>query len=162
MATRADLDPILQLDRATHLLPHWTLAEYAESLASTGTCLRRCIFVAETPSEMVGFAVGKVTTSPDEVFSELETVAVTSSARRTGIGMALCSAVLAWCREQGAGRIELEVRSRSEGPIALYRRLGFRAIGHRPSYYRDPTDDAILMTLDMDGEIAPDSPDDSL
>jgi ribosomal-protein-alanine N-acetyltransferase len=95
----------------------------------------------------VGFAVGHVTVLETEVLAELESVGVADSARRAGIGRALCEAVIAWVRGQGAEQIELEVRSRSDGAIALYRGLGFAAVGMRPKYYREPVDDAVLMRL---------------
>ena len=66
-----------------------------------------------------------------------------------GWGGRLCGAVIEWCREQGAAAVELEVRAASEGAIALYRGLGFVAVGRRPGYYREPVDDAVLMRLDL-------------
>jgi ribosomal-protein-alanine N-acetyltransferase len=33
--------------------------------------------------------------------------------------------------------------------MGLYRGLGFIPVGHRPRYYSDPVDDAVLMRLDL-------------
>ncbi len=75
--------------------------------------------------------------------------------RRSGIGRALCAAVLDWCRLQAATEIVLEVRAASAGAIALYSSLGFAEIGSRPRYYHDPEDDALLMRLPLAGISAP-------
>jgi len=84
-----------------------------------------------------------------ESSSELESVAVSSDARRAGVGRSLCAAVIEWCRTQGAAEIELEVRAGSAGAIALYLGLGFVAEGRRSGYYREPTDDGVLMRLKL-------------
>jgi ribosomal-protein-alanine N-acetyltransferase len=90
-----------------------------------------------------------VTALEAEVLAELESVAVANSVRRSGIGRALCDAVIAWAREQGAAEIELEVRTSSSGAIALYTQLGFATVGARAKYYRGPVEDAVLMRLDL-------------
>jgi [ribosomal protein S18]-alanine N-acetyltransferase len=148
-ATTADLEAILTLERATANAPHWPPATYAEIVATQNTNNpQRCLIVAHTEDQkdqITGFAVGLINRT--ESTAELETVAVAASARRTGIGRALCTAVLGWCREQGAISIVLEVRASSADAIALYTQLGFVSTGRRPRYYRDPEDDALILHL---------------
>jgi ribosomal-protein-alanine N-acetyltransferase len=126
-------------------------AEYASMTGNAVSSVRRLLVVAEQRDgasiELVGFAVGKVIGRAGSALGELESVAVAASARRSGVGRALCEAVIDWCGEQGVEAVELEVRSKSEGAAALYRGLGFVAVGLRKRYYRDPEDDAILMSL---------------
>ena len=143
-ATPADLPTILALERATDNAPHWPSATYAAILESQST---RCLFVAEIAAEIAGFAVGQM--NPAESVAELETVVVATSARRTGIGRALCTAVIDWSREQGATSILLEVRANSAAAIALYTKLGFIPAGRRARYYRDPDDDALILRLNI-------------
>ncbi len=109
-------------------------------------------FVAEADGELLGFAVGKVILSTAEGVGEIESVAVGGAARRRGVGRALCETLVGWCREQGVGVIELEVRAGSDGAIALYEGLGFVVVGRRGGYYRDPDEDAVLMQLRLGGE----------
>lgn len=149
-----DVARVLALDRATELLPHWVEADYAKAV-SYAHChpgsdvskagVGRCLFVADVHSEIVGFVVAKVTVLRAEVLAELESVAVDAAERRAGIGRALCEPVIEWSQRQGATEMDLEVRSRSDAAINLYKRLGFVAIGTRGEYYRDPVDDAVLM-----------------
>ncbi len=96
---------------------------------------------------LAGFAVGKIVMAAAS--AELESVVVRVSARRTGQGAALCSAVIEWCRSQGVASIELEVRSANIAAKGLYERFGFVEEGVRRGYYRDPEDDALLMRLNL-------------
>jgi [ribosomal protein S18]-alanine N-acetyltransferase len=145
----ADLDAVVALERSTVEAPHWGSAEYAAIVASGDGGVRRCLFAAEVDGRLIGFAVGKVIGAGAEGSAELESVAVDVAARRLGVGRALCRAVVEWCRDVGAGVVELEVRAASAGAIALYEGLGFAVVGRRRGYYRDPADDALLMRLEL-------------
>jgi [ribosomal protein S18]-alanine N-acetyltransferase len=149
LASSTDVEAVIQLERTIAEAPHWAASEYSMMLAPALGSVRRCLFVAESDRGLVGFAVGKVIGMGLESSSELESVAVSSDARRTGVGRSLCAAVIEWCRTQGAVEIELEVRAASAGAIALYSGLGFVVEGGRPGYYREPTDDAVLMRLKL-------------
>ena len=74
---------------------------------------------------------------------------VSELARRNGIGKALCQQVMDWSRYAGANELELEVRASSDGALALYRSLGFVEQGRRREYYRNPTEDAVLMAVPL-------------
>jgi ribosomal-protein-alanine N-acetyltransferase len=50
-----------------------------------------------------------------------------------------------WSRALGAAVIELEVRASGDGALTLYRLLGFVEQARRRGYYRNPTEDAVLM-----------------
>jgi [ribosomal protein S18]-alanine N-acetyltransferase len=143
-----DLEAVIRLERATAEAPHWAESEYAAMLVPASGAVRR-FFVAEGELGVIGFAVGKVIGIGSESSAELESVAVAASARRAGVGRALCAAVIDWCRAQRAQAIELEVRAASSGAIALYSGLGFVVEGRRPGYYREPMDDAVLMRLKL-------------
>jgi ribosomal-protein-alanine acetyltransferase len=152
-ATAAHLDAILALERATQYAPHWPPAAYSAIIAPDGSAPRRCLIVAEVGETLVGFAVGLMHPAPDPDcgvrIAELESVGVTASARRAGIGRALCGAVFEWCRAQGATEIVLEVRASNQAANSLYAKLGFTQTGRRPHYYRDPEDDALAMRLEL-------------
>ena len=149
-----DIDAIVALERATEFAPRWGREIYAEIVQSgerdaPAEGLQRCLVAAESEDgRVIGFAVGSVHPAlPDSAV--LESVAVTPAARRAGVGRALCEAVVAWCRDQGAAEVGLEVRRQSTGAIALYRSLGFAEVGMRPGYYSDPADDAVGMRKDL-------------
>jgi ribosomal-protein-alanine N-acetyltransferase len=83
----------------------------------------------------------------DEI--HLLNVATRADRRRRGVARGLLGALVAYAREVKARHVLLEVR-RSNGPaIALYRALGFFAMGVRARYYPDD-EDAIEMVLAFD------------
>ena len=149
-ARASDLDAIVALERETEFAPHWPPPAYAAILDSTAT--RRCLIVAEIDARVAGFAVGlmhpALQDSPERL-AELESVVVAATARRGGVGRALCIAVIEWCKGRGATGMVLEVRATGAGAIVLYSALGFTQTGQRPRYYRDPVDDALLMRLEL-------------
>ena len=45
--------------------------------------------------------------------------------------------------------LTLEVRAHNAPAIALYGKHGYRVAGRRKNYYEKPTEDALLMTLNL-------------
>jgi ribosomal-protein-alanine N-acetyltransferase len=83
--------------------------------------------------------------------AELLTIAVDSGHRRRGAGHALLECVIALVRERGARNLFLEVGDDNPAALALYRRMGFEAVGRRTAYYARPgrpAADAIVMRLE--------------
>ncbi|HKO18570.1 MAG TPA: GNAT family N-acetyltransferase [Acidobacteriaceae bacterium] len=152
-AALSDLGAIFALERAVPTAPHWPRGAYDTILAADIFSPRRCLLaaLAEGELQILGFAVGIVHPAGD---SELESVAVAESARRRGIGKALCLGVAEWCRQQGSRELLLEVRSSSAGAIALYAGLGFACVGRRSRYYRHPDDDALVMRLLLEPDLS--------
>lgn len=147
VARPEEVDAIVALERRVTGAPHWPREDYVRMIGEgTDGGVRRLVFVATAGGEIVGFAVGKMINAGTGALGEIESVAVAEQMRRSGVGRALCQRVVEWCSEQGAEVIELEVRRSSESALALYRRLGFIEVGVRGAYYRDPVEDAILMS----------------
>jgi [ribosomal protein S18]-alanine N-acetyltransferase len=141
-ATPADLDAILAIEQASAEAPHWSHSQWLAALTpDQETAPMRAVFAAKGVGGIVGFAVA----SRVGELAELESVVVSEPARRKGIGKALCQRVMDWSRNAGASDVELEVRASSEGALALYRSLGFVEQARRREYYRNPTEDAVLM-----------------
>jgi ribosomal-protein-alanine N-acetyltransferase len=76
-------------------------------------------------------------------------VAVLPVARRRGVAMDLMRHALAYAASRKVKHLLLEVRRSNVAAIALYRRLGFYAMGVRPAYYSDG-EDAVEMVLLLD------------
>ncbi len=76
----------------------------------------------------------------------LDNVAVFPKARRQGAGKALVGALLTYAKAHGGSFVTLEVRPSNAAAIALYESLGFAEAGRRRHFYRDPMEDALLLT----------------
>ena len=77
--------------------------------------------------------------------AELINIAVDLRHRRLGIGSALLSTILETAEKSGVCAVYLEVRMSNISARALYERFGFKLIGTRRNYYKNPTEDAVLM-----------------
>lgn len=76
----------------------------------------------------------------------INNVAVDSAFRRKGIGSALISALEQRAKAAGCTEITLEVRSKNAAAKNLYQSCGYKKCGERKNYYRDPVDNAEIMT----------------
>lgn len=80
---------------------------------------------------------------------------VDAASRGRRIGHALVDEVIAWSREHGAHKIELEVWPHNQAAIALYERTGFEREGLRRRQYRRRNGelwDAVVMGMVLDTE----------
>jgi ribosomal-protein-alanine N-acetyltransferase len=82
-----------------------------------------------------------------KVFSELHlmNLSVHPDRRRLGIGETLGRWTLTWAGENDISLITLEVRASNEAAKRLYEKLGFKLVAVRRNYYRDPSEDALIM-----------------
>lgn len=103
------------------------------------------LFVAEGEGDVLGFAVFQLAAGEASLYA----LNVDPAARRKGVGAALLTGALAALKAKGADQCFLEVRAANAPALALYRRLGFASAGVRRGFYRDPPDDAVVMTLTL-------------
>lgn len=78
-------------------------------------------------------------------------VATRTDCRRRGIGRSLMDEVVGYARASNVKHVLLEVRRSNTAAIALYRGVGFFAMGVRARYYPDD-EDAVEMVLMLDAE----------
>ena len=78
-------------------------------------------------------------------------IAVKHDVRHMGIASILLSAALQELRtiKPETKNITLEVRESNIAAIRLYEKFGFYEIGRRRDYYKKPTEDAVLMGIDV-------------
>lgn len=76
-------------------------------------------------------------------------VATHPAKRRRGVGRAMMRHVVDYARSHRLKHLLLEVRRSNRGAIALYRSVGFFAMGVRSRYYADD-EDAVEMVLLLD------------
>ena len=147
-ATAADIPYIMSLERQSATAGHWTDQQYRQVFQPESP--PRLVLVAETEpprglkadaaSGILGFLIAQHV-APEW---ELENIVVAPAARRKGIGKRLLDALLLTARESNSNTVLLEVRDSNTSARALYEKAGFKQIGHRPSYYTSPSEDAIL------------------
>ena len=77
--------------------------------------------------------------------AEILNLAVLPKSRRQGIARCLLGEALGSIAAAGVTEAYLEVRQSNEEAIGLYQSQGFRPVGLRPDYYRDPREDALVL-----------------
>ena len=83
------------------------------------------------------------------LFCELYRIAVLPEFRRNGAGGLMLKNLISYSAASGCDKILLEVRESGLPAIALYRKYGFVSDGIRKNYYSSPTENAVLMSLDL-------------
>ena len=78
---------------------------------------------------------------------EIENVVVAAEFLRRGIANELVRELIQRAQNEAASAILLEVRESNLPARRLYEKHGFREVGRRRAYYRDPVEDAILYAL---------------
>ena len=119
----------------------WSETSFREALASTWSF----VLVAEASRGVSGYLVGRETGGTGEVLN----LAVAPEFRRRGVGEALLEAGLAAFRRSRVDEVFLEVRESNTSARALYARHGFRPVGQRSAYYRNPKEDAVVLRLEL-------------
>lgn len=79
-------------------------------------------------------------TRRDRDSARLYSIVVDLAARGRGIAQQLIEAAHRQARQRGCRRVVLEVRCDNAAALALYQRLGYRAVEMLPAYYEDGAD----------------------
>ena len=130
-ATADDAAVIAALEADNLGADAWSFALVAEGVS--GHLPTISYVVAEVDGVAVGYAAASIVAD----IAELQRIAVTPAARRTGLASELLAAVVAAARAQRADRVLLEVRDDNHGALAFYAARGFVEIDRRKRYYRD-------------------------
>ena len=103
-------------------------------------------FVAMEGDKVVGY-VGSQTVIDE---SDVMNIAVHPDFRRQGIGEALLETLADALREKGSRGLTLEARVSNTPAVSLYEKAGFRQVGLRKNYYRNPKEDALILRKELE------------
>lgn len=133
IATKENIADILAIEQTCFSTP-WTEQGIAESIDNANTIL----YVAYVDDAVAGYMGVQIFSGEGYVTN----VATLPKYRRMGVAKALIQEVL----KNDMEFLTLEVRESNIPAINLYSSLGFVEVGKRPRFYREPTEDAVLMT----------------
>jgi len=135
-----DVPAILAIEQPAPGAAHWTSEQY-NRLVNSGVVL-----VAEAAGQLCGFVCALAGAGEWEI----ENVVVAAKFLRRGIADELMRELIQRAESEAASAILLEVRESNLPARGLYEKHGFREVGRRRVYYRDPVEDAILYALRFD------------
>ncbi len=78
--------------------------------------------------------------------AEIMNIAVEPGCRGKGLGKAVLQALEREAKKEGLGKIFLELRAGNAAARGLYAGAGFAEDGCRKNYYKNPAEDAVLMS----------------
>jgi ribosomal-protein-alanine N-acetyltransferase len=139
-AALADAPTLSRLERQCFSDP-WSTEGFREVLA-TPVCFG---LIGEAGLEIQGYLLARAVAGEGEILN----LAVVPGARRRGIGGALLEVGLRQLRNRGAREVFLEVRESNQAARAMYQSRGFRVVGARQRYYRQPVEDALVFRLPL-------------
>jgi ribosomal-protein-alanine N-acetyltransferase len=137
----ADAREIAALERRCFGDP-WSLQSFREALGSELSFG----LVAECRGEIAGYLIGRATLGAGEILN----LAVAPEWRRRRLGRLLLEAGLDALASRGAEEVFLEVRESNRSAQSLYLSSGFRPVGQRAAYYRNPKEDALVLWLALE------------
>jgi [ribosomal protein S18]-alanine N-acetyltransferase len=149
-AVLADVPALAALEAACFTHP-WTPAQIHEEVARVPPDM---VLVLEGPGSPGGAPAGiRAYCSFRLVVDEMHVMnmAVHPGYRRQGLARRLLAFAMARAARAGARRALLELRTGNREALALYASLGFRSLGVRREYYREPTEDALVLAREPCG-----------
>jgi ribosomal protein S18 acetylase RimI-like enzyme len=90
---------------------------------------RSIVLVAELGGEVLGYSIGTLNMRPltyaELDYATITDLAVSSKARRTGIGVRLATEMIKRLQDRGVNRIEIGVATTNEVSTSFWRKMGF-------------------------------------
>lgn len=117
----------------------WKVSDIRSLISTEGAMC----YTALSDGEIVSYIIGRAIAPEGEIYR----IATRPEYRRRGIAARLIERLLREETPLGLENLFLEVREGNLPAISLYTSLGFKTIGKRKNYYKNPTENAILMML---------------
>jgi ribosomal-protein-alanine N-acetyltransferase len=133
---RADVPALTRIEQRCFTDP-WSEAGIRESIQSETTIA----LLAENTEGELGYLMARLSGEEGEILN----LAVLPGHRRQGVGRRLLEQGLALLIGRGVREAYLEVRESNLAARDLYHGFGFRPVGMRPHYYRNPAEDALVL-----------------
>ncbi len=139
----ADLQAVAEVELASYQYP-WNIGIFRDCLLAGYQSL-----VLDIRGNVSGYCIMSIAAGE----AHLLNICIHPGCQRLGYGRRLLVDGLARAREVGVETIFLEVRPSNDVAIMLYRSLGFRLIGRRPSYYQADggREDAVIFAASYPG-----------
>ncbi len=128
----ADLDRVLEIERASFSVDAYDRNLFAEHLDASGDLF----LAAERAGSIRGYLIARARGRR----AELVSVAVDPAARGAGAASAMLESALRRLRARGVKRLFLTVKTTNLEARAFYAKYSFRCVRRAPRYYEDGSD----------------------
>lgn len=135
--TALHLDEVAQLEKKCFVHP-WSRQSLESELANENSFF----LTALDDNRVVGYIGMNVVVDEGYIFN----VAVDENYRKKGIGSVLIRELVTFGKKNNLCFLTLEVRESNKNARSLYSKFGFIKVGERKDYYKEPVENAVLMT----------------
>ena len=115
----------------------WIERDVCDTISTEGAMC----YVAERDGKLAAYVIGRVIAPEGEIYR----IATLPEYRKRGIAYRLLDYAYKTERGRGLETLFLEVRKENTPARALYSAYGFKEVGVRKNYYKNPDDDAVIM-----------------
>jgi [ribosomal protein S18]-alanine N-acetyltransferase len=135
-----DIESVFEIQEEQNL-SRWSTEDYQSEIVN----LQAVFLVAEIENKIVGFILARLIETLK--VSEIVNFAVVEKYQKQGIGNLLLTVLSEILTTSNYKKIELEVREQNLKAINFYLKNNFIKDGIRKSFYQNPIDNALLMSL---------------
>lgn len=148
-AEESDICDLVDLDNECFDTYYYKKTKFSKSDFQAYLCCKKSILlVAVRDSQLVAYIAGTVRTSRVRSIAHLDSIAVSSTARRKGIGSQLLHLFNQEAKQQACLMVLLEVAKANKQGLDFFSKRGFRKITDLPEYYGRGLD-GVLMQLSI-------------
>ncbi len=150
--TEDDLEAVKRLELICGL-SFWSVEEYHTSLRNSDYIM----LIAKYYNNIIGFSVARLITQKCNCFNfedcekcleiEIYNIGIDAKYRRRGIGREMIEKCLISLNSSARVIFYLDVRKSNAEAINFYLNLGFSIQGVRKQFYRNPSEDGLVMSL---------------
>ncbi len=142
----ADVPPLIALALDAGLSA-WSTDDYEQESKRTDAIMLACRSEREG---LIGFIIGRLIPGHIKgLEAEIYNIGVRPKFRQKGIGQMLMQNFVSKCVTSSVHTIWLDVRETNESALRFYKAFGFRDAYRRPNFYADPSEGAIVMSIDL-------------
>lgn len=131
------LNALAELEQICFSHP-WSYRALAEELSNRSACFLTALF----DNKVAGYLGAHIAVG--ECY--IDNIAVFPQFRGQGIAQQLILALIGQIKKQNGEFVSLEVRESNFPAIHVYEKAGFQKMGIRKNFYRDPPENAVIMT----------------
>lgn len=106
-------------------------------------------FIVKKNDEIIGY-FGMIIVLDE---CQIHNIGILSEEQNNGYGNKIMEFIIDYCNKNNINYITLEVREYNFKAIKLYEKYGFKKMSRIKGYYTNPTEDGLLMRVDLGEEI---------
>jgi ribosomal-protein-alanine N-acetyltransferase len=143
--SETDVVEVKKIEAEYNLSP-WSVEDYYSEIKRTDSIS----LVVKVNNKIIGFVIGRLIISQNTTFYDIEiyNICVANKFRRNGIGKSLIDK-LANTSKRNIKSIWLDVRRSNDRALAFYKKLNFKIIYTRKNFYRNPTEDGLVLKMEV-------------